>query len=52
MYVEIMKQSISVTYSHIKHTAGIRDGMNIHLRVLTTAGDVEPETVRLCVRGT
>lgn len=31
-----------MTYSHIKDTAGIRHGMNIHLAVLTGAGDVEP----------
>lgn len=31
-----------ITYSHIKDTAGIRHGMNIHLAFLTGAGDVEP----------
>lgn len=30
------------TYSHIKDTAGIRHGMNIHLAFLAGAGDVEP----------
>lgn len=31
-----------MTYSHIKDTAGIRHGMNVHLALLTGAGDVEP----------
>lgn len=31
-----------MTYSHIKDTAGIRDGMDIHLLIFTGAGDVRP----------
>lgn len=33
----------NITYSHIKDTAGIRYGMNIHLVNLTGAGNVRPE---------
>lgn len=33
---------IIVTYSHIKDTSCIRDGMNICLVILTGAGDMEP----------
>lgn len=37
-YITIFK----ITYSHIKDTAGIRDGMNIHLVIVTGAGNVRP----------
>lgn len=37
-YITIFK----ITYCHIKDTAGIRDGMNIHLVIFTGAGNVTP----------
>lgn len=35
--------SFNTTYPHIKDTTGIRDGMNIHLVIVTGVGNVRPE---------
>lgn len=32
----------NITYSHIKDTTGIRYGMNVHLVILTGAGNMRP----------